>query len=511
MADISSNNKRIVKNTAFLYVRMIFIMAVSLYTSRIILEALGVEDYGIYNIVGGIVSMFGFINASLSGASSRFIIYSLGEGDKIKSQEIFNSIMTTHYIIAAVVVILAETAGLWFVMNKLVIPDERLTAAFWVYQSTVLSSIIMLVSSPFNALIIAHEKMNAFALISVIEAVLKLFSVFVLFVLPIDRLVIYAILTVTVQVFIRILYTIYCKKHFSESHYHLRFKVDGMKSILMYSAWTMNGNLAIVGSTQGINILFNLFFGPIVNAAYGIALQVQSACNQFCSNFLMAVRPQIIKSYAQDDLSHMHQLILFSTRYSFYLTLLIAVPIISQADYILKIWLVDVPPYTVEFVQFMLVVALNTSLNGSVLIGIHATGDLKKFQMIEGTILLSVVPVSYVLLKYFNVGAIAVFFTYLIIEVITQLIRIWIVFPKIRLAIRYYYTQIMWPIFKVSAVVWIIPYFLKRNLSEGTFSSFIVIVSAAAFSVLLSVVLLGISKNELSFVVEKLKYVLRKK
>lgn len=200
MADISSNNKRIVKNTAFLYVRMIFIMAVSLYTSRIILEALGVEDYGIYNIVGGIVSMFGFINASLSGASSRFIIYSLGEGDKIKSQEIFNSIMTTHYIIAAVVVILAETAGLWFVMNKLVIPDERLTAAFWVYQSTVLSSIIMLVSSPFNALIIAHEKMNAFALISVIEAVLKLFSVFVLFVLPIDRLVIYAILTVTVQV-----------------------------------------------------------------------------------------------------------------------------------------------------------------------------------------------------------------------------------------------------------------------------------------------------------------------
>ena len=211
MADISSNNKRIVKNTAFLYVRMIFIMAVSLYTSRIILEALGVEDYGIYNIVGGIVSMFGFINASLSGASSRFIIYSLGEGDKIKSQEIFNSIMTTHYIIAAVVVILAETAGLWFVMNKLVIPDERLTAAFWVYQSTVLSSIIMLVSSPFNALIIAHEKMNAFALISVIEAVLKLFSVFVLFVLPIDRLVIYAILTVTVQVFIRILYTFYCK------------------------------------------------------------------------------------------------------------------------------------------------------------------------------------------------------------------------------------------------------------------------------------------------------------
>lgn len=379
-SSVSANNKRIAQNTLMLYFRMFLIMAVTLYTSRVILQTLGVTDFGIYNVVAGVVTMFGFINSSLSGASSRFITFALGRGDVNELQKEFSSIVVIHYLIAAGILILAETVGLWFVLHKLVIPEGRMQAAFWVYQSAVVSSVVMLISTPYNALIIAHEHMGAFAYISILETFSKLGIVLLLFVVKYDKLIIYAVLIVLVQIIIRIVYTIYCRKHFPESNGNLILDKKRAREIFSYAGWILNGNLAVVGYTQGLNILLNLFFGPAVNAARGIAVQVQSACNQFFASFQTAVNPQITKSYAQNDLPYMHQLVMSSSRFSFYLMLLISLPILFQTEYILHLWLGKVPDYTVNFVRIMLLVALNYTLSGPTLIAIHATGRIKRFQ-----------------------------------------------------------------------------------------------------------------------------------
>ena len=373
MTESVGKNKRIVKNTAMLYVRMIFIMLVTLYTSRLILQVLGVTDFGIYNVVAGVVTMFSFLNGSLSGASSRFITYAMGEDDVEKLQHTFNSIVTIHYIVALFILILAETVGLWFVLEKMVIPENRLTAAMWVYQSAVISACILLISTPYNALIIAHERMDAFAYISIIEAIARLLIVYVLYIVSFDHLVTYAILTVIVQLVIRLLYTLYCKRAFHESHCKIEYNKDQFKSILSYTAWTINGHLAIVGFTQGLNILLNLFFGPIMNAAYAVASQVQIAARQLFGNFLTAIRPQVIKSYASGDLHYMHSLILSSSRYSYYMMLLVSLPLLFQTEFVLKLWLGQIPEHAVLFVRLLLVAALNYTLSGPTLMGIHAT------------------------------------------------------------------------------------------------------------------------------------------
>ena len=314
----TENNKRIAKNTAMLYVRMFFIMAITFYTSRVVLQVLGVEDYGIYNVVGGVAAMFGFINGSLSGASSRFITFSLGKGDEKELCRVFNCVVTIHYLIAVMILIIAETFGLWFVMTQLVIPPERMEAALWVYQSAMLSMVIMLTSTPFNALIIAHERMSVFAYISVFEVIAQLGIVLLLFTLPFDKLEAYAVLIVMVQITVRVIYIGYCRHNFFESHYRLQWDKKYLREIFSYAGWTLSGNLAVVCYTQGVNVLLNLFFGPVVNAARGIAVQVQAGLMRFFSNFQTAVTPQITKSYAVNDLVYMHKLVLSSSRYSFY-------------------------------------------------------------------------------------------------------------------------------------------------------------------------------------------------
>lgn len=511
MIDTSTNNKRIAKNTIFLYIRMILVMLVTLYTSRVILQVLGVEDFGIYNVVAGVVSMFSFLNGSLSGASSRFITYALGEGCFEKLQKTFNSIVTIHYIIAIIILILAETVGLWFVMNKLVIPEDRVVAAIWVYQSAILSAIILLVSTPFNALIIAHEKMNAFAYISIVEAVLKLLIVFALYVISYDHLIIFAVLTFFVQVLIRMLYSVYCRKNFKESHYKIEYNKEQFKSILGYTGWTINGHLAIVGFTQGLNILLNLFLGPVVNAAYAIATQVQMAARQLYGNFMTAIKPQVIKSYASGELHYMHQLILSSARYSFYMTLLVSMPLFFQTEFVLKLWLGQVPEYSVVFVRLFLITAMNYTLSTSTLMGIHATGDIRKFQIIEGSMLLTVVPIAYLLLKFAQIPAYGVLIVYLIIETITQFVRVWIVYPRIELSIYRYFTEVLWPIVKVSIFVWVLPFiceFLTRSLTAWT--SFIMTLISCLVSVCLCVIFLGVKQQERIVIWQKLKEIIKK-
>lgn len=336
MTDTSKSNKRIAKNTLLLYVRMLFLMIISLYTSRVILNTLGVEDYGINNVVSGFIGMLGFLSGSLGAASSRFITYDLGIGDMVTMKRTFGNIVTIHLLLAVMILIFGETIGLWFVLNKLQIPENRMTGALWVYQFSIFSFMLSIVSVPYNATIIAHERMKAFAYISIVDAILKLLIVYLLVIIPYDKLIIYAILFFCIQVFDRVVYGVYCYRHFEETKTKLAFNKKLFKEIFSFAVWTMNGNLAVIGYTQGINVLLNMFFGPVVNAARGIAVQVQTVVQNFCNNFQMALNPQLTKSYAQKDLAHMQQLLKVSSKFSFFLLYIISLPLMLEAPLVLN-------------------------------------------------------------------------------------------------------------------------------------------------------------------------------
>lgn len=458
MAHENAKN-RIVKNTLFLYGRMALILLVSLYTSRVLLEALGVEDYGIYNVVAGVITMLGFLNASLSGASSRFLIIDIENNGKHHAKETFSSIICINLLLAGAVVLIGETVGLWFVMRKLVIPADKLTEALWVYQFSIFTAVLSILSIPYNALIIAHEKMSAFAYISSLETLLKLGIALILCLLPFDRLVMYGILYFVVQALIRFIYNFYCIRHFDECRTGIHWNGKKIRDILSFAGWIFNSDLAVVGYTQGINILLNIFFGPIVNAARGIAMQLYSAAIMMVANFLLAVRPQIVKAYASDDFHYIRDLVNSSSKYGYFLVMLIVVPGIYLTPSILHIWLTDVPEYTVSFVRILLVRALIEPLKGMLTDAIRATGHVRKFQIYEGAILLSVLPVCYIALKFFGIDPVQVFYIYLALEIIAQCFRIWIVLPEIKMGYGEYIREVMLPVLGVS-IISFFPFFL---------------------------------------------------
>ena len=290
----SENNKRIAKNTFLLYFRMLFTMGVSLYTSRVVLNTLGVEDFGIYNVVGGVVVMFSFLNSSLATATQRFLNYEMGQGNALKLEKVFSIALTGHYLIALSVILLAETIGLWFVSTQLEIPAERMHAALWVYQFSILTLAVSIISVPYNAVIIAHERMKVFAYVSIAEVSLKLTVVFLLVYLSFDKLVLYAFLLLVVAVIVRMIYATYCKRNFTECKYRFIFEKDLFAQMFCFSGWMFTGTLSNLFSSQGVNILINMFFGPIQNAARGIAYQIQGTVNAFVTNFMVAVQPQIV-------------------------------------------------------------------------------------------------------------------------------------------------------------------------------------------------------------------------
>lgn len=503
-AETTTRSRRLACNTMMLYVRMVLMMLVALLTGRLILQALGVTDYGVYNVVGGVVALFGFIEGSLGSASSRFITFALGRGDEADLKREFSCVVGIHYAMAGLVLLLAETVGLWFAWYKLVIPPDRTEAAFWVYQGAVVASVVMLASAPYNALIIAHERMRAFACISVFETLARLGVVGLLFVLPGDRLVWYALLTVVVQVAVRMVYAGYCRRTFAESRWRWTWDRERMRAIFAYAGWVLNGNLAVVGCTQGLNVLLNLFFGPLVNAAQGIAMQVLTAANQLFAGFQTAANPQITKSYAQGDLDYMHRLVLSVSRLSAYLMLVVALPLMWEAPYLLRLWLGQVPEHAVDFVRIFLLVGLNTTLVGPTVMAVHATGRIRRFQLVEGTLLLTVVPVGYVLLRVGHVSANQVLLVYLGIEVLTQLVRVWLVYPMIGLRVAQYYTKVMWPIVKVGVVVWMLPAmaypWAHAHLPE--LAACAVVVATCVASTALWTYVLGLNRKERRYVCE---------
>lgn len=496
MAESESENKRLAKNSLVLYIRMLVTMVIQLYTSRLVLQALGVEDYGIYNVVGGVVLLLNSINASLSNANARFIAVEIGRGNPDSMKRLFSCIMSIHYLFALLILIIAETLGLWFVMNKLVIPETRMTAAFWVYQSAVLSSIITIISSPYNGLIIAHEKMTAFAVISIFDSVAKLLIALSLFVSPFDRLIVYAILIVLIQLVERIIYAVYCKKKFQESKYKFIWDKGISKDVLSFAGWTLTGNVAVMGITQGLNILLNIFFGAVVNAARGIAVQVQGACRMFVSGFQTALNPQIIKTFSQNDFDRMHMLVNMSSRFSYYLTLLIALPICLNTQYILSLWLVKVPEYTAGFVQIMMAVSLISTLQNPTMTALHATGDIKTVQIVESLLLISVIPIAYIFLKWAHISPIMVFVIYLIIEFITQLVRVYMIYPKVYIRRRLYISKIILPITIVTILSAGACMSLNTFFKVANFPELIAISIAYIIITIIAIIVFGISRKE---------------
>ena len=484
-------------------------IVINLYTSRVILQVLGVEDFGINNVVGGVITMLGFLTGSLAASSSRYITYDLGKGDIAVMKKTFGNILSIHLLLALLIIIIGETIGLWFMTTQLQIPDSRETAAFWVYQFSIVSFVLSVISVPYNASIIAHEKMSAFAYISIADAVLKLVIVYLLLVIPYDKLIVYAALFCCIQVFDRIVYSVYCRKHFEETRSGLGFDKKLFKEIFAFAGWTMNGNLAVIGYTQGINVLLNIFFGPAVNAARGIAVQVQNVTRQFCTNFQMALNPQLTKSYATGDYTHMHQLLKVSSKFSFYLMLLISLPLMLEAPLILKWWLGIVPEHTVSFLRMILCTGLLLALSNPIIVSVHATGKLKRFQLIEGTMLLSIVPIAYLLLKLFHIPPEYVFLVHIIVEICTQYARVRIVLPMITMSIRDYAVNVIIPILKVSMLALTIPLLVYCNADKNIMSFFIVCIITICW-ILLITYFIGCTKNEQLFVKNKLAVILNK-
>ena len=399
MSGTQSNNKRIAKNTAFLYFRMVLTMFIGLFSVRIILNALGEENYGIYNVVGGVVTMLAFLNNSLSSATQRFLSFELGKGNKGGLHLIFCNSMTLYIVVCVILLVLAETGGLWFVNNKLVIPNERMIAANWIYQFSIVSFLCTILSSPFNAVIIAREKMDIYAYVSIAESLLKLALIYSILVLGGDKLIIYGFFMMLVSVSIFIFYMVYCLVNFEETRYRYVFDKSKIKEIGNFAGWGIWGALSNIFKSQGINILLNIFFGPVVNASRGIAYQVEGAVNTLVQNFYTAMRPQLIKSYAAHETEEMFKLLNMSTRLGYYMMFLVSLVFLYETPLIFSLWLGKIPQFSIPFTRLVLIGQLFIVLANQLMTSIHATGRVAKYQFGSGCIFMAVLPFSYFILK----------------------------------------------------------------------------------------------------------------
>ena len=395
----SENTRRIAKNTVMLYIRMLLIMAVTLYTSRVVLNVLGVEDFGIYNVVGGIVVMFSFLNGAMATSTQRFLSFSLGKNDQEQVARVFSMSMTTHISIALIVLLLAETFGLWIFYRYLNIPPERMGAAQWVYQLSVLTFCISIIRVPYNAGIIAYERMSFYAYISIVEVCLKLGMVILLQYLGSDKLILYALLMALTTGIVTFIYKLYCCKTFSVCRYHYFWDKHLYKELISFSGWSLFGSAANVGVQQGINILLNVFFGVVTNAALGIANQVSSAVSQLVGNFQTAFNPALVKSYASGDYSYFVRLIFQTSRFSYFLLFIIALPLYLCMPFVLKVWLDIVPEYTVVFCRWMLVFVLIDAVSAPLWISVQAIGKIRSYQLLMSALIFLNIPLSWLLLR----------------------------------------------------------------------------------------------------------------
>lgn len=421
-----ADSKKIAKNTIILYMRQILIMVISLYTSRIVLQTLGAEEYGIYNVVGGFVTMFNVISGAFTVAISRFMSYVIGEGNETKVGALFSTALMVQHCIGLFIVLLLATFGVWYVTNIMVLPEGRTEAALWVLTFSAVSFFINLISIPYNALIVAHEHMKAYAYIAVFEAIMKLLVSFAIVVSPIDKLITYSFLTVLAAIIVRFCYSVYCNRNFTGCKFGFRVHKNILKEMMSFVGWAFLGNGAVVLRDQGTNMILNLFGGTTVNAARGIAQQVNNAVQSFVNNFMQATQPEITKLKATDQLVQMRALIFKSCRVCYFLMLILSVPLIKNIDYVLAIWLGEVPEYTNLFVAFTLMDTLIAALNNPLIYGVLATGQIKIYEIVMSSMCILSLPINYWLLDL----GIAPAYVYIVIVIVRLLIMLCLVWQS---------------------------------------------------------------------------------
>lgn len=494
MTDTAANNRRIAKNTIFLYFRMLITMLVALYTSRVILDSLGIVDFGIYNVVGGMVTMFTFFSSSLSNATQRFLNFKLGENDSEGTNHVFNLSLLIYFIISIVVLITAEIIGLWLLYHKLVIPPERVNAAFWVMQATIISLFITLNGIVFNSMLIAKENMKIYAYIGIIEACAKLAIAFAIAYTPFDKLKMYSVLLLAVTVCIQLFYAIFCYRKYAECKFKPHWDKTLFTEIFKFAGWNGFGTFVWAINDQGTNILLNMFFGPAINAAKGIASQVNSAITNFTTNFFTAVRPQIIKSYACGDINYLIQLIFNSSRFSFYLMLILSIPIIFKSNYILSLWLINVPAYAPSFVNWILIYSIINVLTNPWWSAIQATGNLKKFILVGSSLYLTAFPISYIFLIH-NSNPTIVFQALIFARIIYIIATIRIAAIHIPFKHSNYLRIVIYPITMVSIIAFISSYFIS-NLFSDTFLNLSLFIITSAICTITIIFFFGIRNEE---------------
>ena len=493
-----TSNKRIAKNTIILYIRMFFMLAVGLYTSRVVLHVLGASDYGIYNIIGGVVVLFSFINNALISATQRFLNFNLGKKDITAVHHVFCMSMNAYFILSLLFIVLAETIGLWFVNTQLNIPEDRHNAALWVYQFSVLTFIVNLLRIPYNATIIAYERMDFYAYVSLIEVVLKLIVVYLLFVTSYDKLILYALLYTMIPIMMNIVYKIYCNKHFSVTKYQPLWNKEIFRSLFGFSGWSLFGSIANMSAQQGINILVNIFYGVTANAAVGIANQVTTNVYQFISNFQTAFQPQIVKTYAANETESFHKLIFRSAKFSYFMMFLLALPIILTTQDILEIWLVKVPEYTAIFCQLILGFLIIECVSAPLWMAVQATGKIKRYQILMAICIFMNFPLTYIV---FKIGM-PVYYAWIIrifVNVITVSARCIYMKKYLEFPILDFFKKVVKPILIVSTISIPIPYFISISTTSGIENIIIVTIISISIS-LFSIYTLGLNVNEKRFI-----------
>lgn len=484
---VLSDNKRIAKNTLFLYMRMLLVMAVTLYTSRVVLQALGVEDFGIYNVVGGVVAMLGFFNSSLANVTQRYINIGLGRNSREETERAFRQSLTLMCLLSVFILIVGESLGLWFVCNKLVIPPDRLSAAVWVYQFSLISIISAIVQVPLMGSVVAHERMNMYAYLGLFEAFAKLGMVYFLQLqLGIDELVLYGLLMAVISLLTWSFYAIYCRRNFSECRFKFYWNRPLVVDMSKFISQNLFGCFAWSAGIQGSNIILNLFFGPVVNASRAISVQVNTVVARFTENIMTAVKPPIIKSYVTGDMGYMISLIERSSKYAFFLAAVLAFPIMAEIEFILHLWLGQVPDYAPEFTRLVLCESLVGTFIPSLWIAANATGKIMKNQVYGRLFTLAILPLSYLFLKI-DANPIIPFAIAILANVGYWLYSLYDIHKQIHLSIRHYAFSVVRPSLLLSAVMTIVGAALLWLMPNGSFSRFVIVVSVMIVAALVTI------------------------
>lgn len=508
MPDNSSSNKRIAKNTLFLYIRMAFVLIVSLYTTRVVLKVLGVDDYGVFNVVCGFVSMFGFLNTSMSNAIQRFYNFEIGKNGGKELTAVYNCSLLIQVLLAIAIIIVVESFGLWYLNNRLVITPDRLPAARLIFQFAIIQMMFLVVQIPYSAAIMAFEKMDYYALVSIIDVLIKLGVVLVLPYIPLDKLIFYGLFLVLISLTNFLLYFVYAKRHFKQIKWHRDISKDRLISILSFSGWNIMGSFAYVVKNQGSAVVLNRFFGTVLNAAYGVSNQVMAAIKQFSTNIIISFRPQLVQSYAEGNYSRTKNLMFSMSKITYLLMLAISLPLIVEMKYVLGFWLGEIPPYTVSLTILAIISMLLSNFNTPVVQVVHAVGKMKKFQIATSLIICSIVPLAWLA---FRLGGNPCFVFYVTIGIvcINQIVCLIILHSMFDYSYKEYLSQVILPCFFVTALTPILPYLLTVWMSE----SFFRLVLVCVLSILIIVPLayyLALTKPEKEMVKQFVNKVLHK-